>query len=110
MNYTHLIVKWCKLSKYEHVTHFVPNIKHKACSFSFLPVVIRYKQKKGVSEKVSYSKIITCREIPSQAFFYDNLSTKHKEHNLKFPVFLIAEKHELIVIEQTNSERFVDVL
>ena len=54
---------------------------------------IKIKQKKGVSEKVALTIIITCHEKISQAIFDDNLSTKYKKHNLKILVFLIAEKY-----------------
>ena len=72
---------------------------------------MQIKQKNSVSENVSLTIMTTWREKFSQAFlFFDSLSIKHKKPNLKILVILIAEKHELKVIEHTKSERFVYVL
>ena len=42
MNYSHLIVNGANLSIYEHATHFVPNIRHKAIFQVIFQVYLRW--------------------------------------------------------------------
>ena len=59
MNYTHLIVKWCNFSISEHVTHLVPNIRHKAnCLYYFYHLSI-YRTRRQVEYSFRVNVSIT---------------------------------------------------
>ena len=61
MKYTHLIVKGAYLSINEHVTHFVPNIRHKA-SFK-LPIArgkfLSIKNQRGLDSDYYFQQWVT---------------------------------------------------
>ena len=80
MNYTHLIVNGANLSIYEHVTHFVPNIRQKAECVSCHSAVFIFSYL--VFTRICFRLIVLNRMIDRNGL--------HPLHGLTLP-FVITE-------------------